>query len=196
MLIISRLAVRMSNYRRLLGPGQSWFFTVCLADRKARTLTDEAASLRGAFRVTMAERPFHCDAIVILPDHLHAVWTLPDGDSDFSTRWGAIKARFSMGLRRAGFTPPEAVGPGNGGVNPALRRKGEVGLWQPRFWEHHIRHTADYDAHLRYCWGNPVKHGLVDRAADWPFSSIHRDICAGLVDAEWSGPVPSGRYGE
>lgn len=186
----------MPNYVRPKVRGGTVFFTVALARRDSSLLVDEIDRLRDAVRTTRAERPFHVDAWVVLPDHLHAVWTLPAGDGDFSTRWGAIKARFSASCRRAGFIPPPPIGHENGGVNPALRRKGEVGLWQPRFWEHHIRHTADYDAHLRYCWGNPVKHGLVDRAADWPFSSIHRDICAGLVDAEWSGPVPSGRYGE
>ena len=85
-------------------------------------------------------------------------------------------------MGRAGFTPPPPVGRVNGGVNPALRRKGEVGLWQPRFWEHHIRDEQDYANHVRYCWINPVKHGLVERAVDWPYSSIHRDIGRGIVE--------------
>jgi putative transposase len=80
--------------------------------------------------------------------------------------------------RRAGFTPPSWVGRGVG-VNPDLRGKGEVGLWQPRFWEHHIRDEADFDAHVRNCWNNPVKHGLADRPEDWPYSSVHRDLRAG-----------------
>ncbi len=130
--------------------------------------------LRRAVQTTRRERPFRSDAWVVLPDHLHAIWTLPDGDADFSTRWGAIKARFSMSMRRAGFTPPLPVGWQNGGVNPALRRKGEVGLWQPRFWEHHIRNEADYSSHMSYCWYNPVKHGLVTLPEDWPFSSLTR----------------------
>ena len=81
-------------------------------------------------------------------------------------------------------------------MNPALRRKGEIGLWQPRFWEHVIRDEADYRAHVAYCRGNPVKHGLVAQAADWPFSSIHRDIRPGRVDPEWAGGVVEGRFGE
>ncbi len=84
----------------------------------------------------------------------------------------------------------------NGGVNPVLRRKGEIGLWQPCFWEHHIRDEADYASHVRYCWINPVKHGLVARAADWPHSSIHRDLVRGSVEPEWSGALPEGEYGE
>jgi putative transposase len=81
-------------------------------------------------------------------------------------------------------------------VNPALRRKGEVGLWQPRFWEHHIRDEQDYAAHVRYCRINPVKHGLVERAVDWPYSSIHRGIARGIVEPEWAGVVVDGRFGE
>ena len=97
---------------------------------------------------------------------------------------------------RAGFTLPCSVGIVNGGVNPALRRKGEVGLWQPRFYEHHIRDEADLWAHIWFCWGNPVKHRLVGRAVDRPYSSIHRDIRDGRVEPEWSGNVPEGRFGE
>ncbi len=156
------------------------FFTVALAQRGGSLLVDEVTRLRAAVRQTKTERPFHIDAWVVLPDHLHAVWTLPAGDADFSTRWGAIKARFTMSLRRPGFTPPSRlpmVTSGRyAGVNPGLRHdKGEVGIWQRRFWEHHIRDEADYRAHVRYCWLNPVKHGLVKRPEDWPYSSVHRD---------------------
>lgn len=186
----------MPTYVRPKVRGATVFFTVTLARRGATLLVDEIGDLRAAVAATRAERPFRIDAWTVLPDHLHAIWTLPAGDADFSTRWGAIKARFSRSCRRAGFTPPPPVGRRNGGVNPALRRKGEIGLWQPRFWEHHIRDSADYDAHVRYCWGNPVKHGLVARAADWPYSSIHREIRAGRVDPDWSSPVPDGRFGE
>jgi putative transposase len=186
----------MPNYIRPKVTGATVFFTVALAGRGSDVLLREADRLRDAVRRVRAERPFGIEAWVVLPDHLHAVWTLPAGDSDFSRRWGAIKAQFSMSIRRAGFTPPLPVGRTNGGVNPALRRKGEVGLWQPRFYEHHIRDEADFWAHIRYCWGNPVKHGLVGRAVDWPCSSIHRDIRDGRVEPEWSGNVPEGRFGE
>ena len=165
----------MPNYRRPKVTGAVVFFTVTLAQRGATALVDEIDILRAAVRETKRERPFDIDAWVVLPDHLHCVWTLPAEDRDFSTRWGAIKARFSMSCRRAGFTPPPPTGFENGGVNPALRRKGEVGLWQPRFWEHHIRDEADYWAHVQYCWTNPVKHGFVARPEDWPYSSVHHD---------------------
>ena len=100
---------------------------------------------------------------------------------DFSTRWGAIRARFSRAVHRAGFTPP-TVGRENGGVNPAVRRKREIGLWQLRFWEHHIRDAADYDAHVRYWWGNPVKNGFVARPQDWLYSSVYTAIRDGWFD--------------
>ncbi|MDJ1006847.1 MAG: transposase [Paracoccaceae bacterium] len=165
----------MPEYRRPKVDGARVFFTVALAMRGSSVLVNEVGRLREAVWVTKGERPFGIDAWVVLPDHLHCVWTLPEGDADYSVRWGAIKARFSMSCRRAGFIPPEPVGRANGGVNPALRRKGEVGLWQPRFWEHHIRDEADYAAHVRYCWINPVKHGFVETPEDWPYSSVHFD---------------------
>lgn len=165
----------MPRYLRPRVFGATIFFTVTLAQRGSHLLVDEIDALRDAVRVTKAERAFAIDAWVVLPDHMHCVWTLPVGDRDFSTRMGAIKARFSMSCRRAGFSPPAPIAFMNGGVNPALRRKGEVGLWQPRFWEHHIRNEADYWSHVRYCWMNPVKHGFVERPEDWPYSSVHWD---------------------
>jgi putative transposase len=191
------------------------FFTVALAERGSDLLFREAGRLRDAVRVTRAERPFRVEAWVVLPDHLHAVWTLPDGDRDFGIRWGAIKARFTMALRRAeaeaigrpGFNPaaplptefPVVRSGQYAGLKPGLRvGKREQAIWQRRFWEHHIRDDADFANHVRYCWGNPVKHGNVERAVDWPYSSIHRDIRLGRVEAEWSGEVPEsdGQYGE
>jgi putative transposase len=170
----------MSEYRRIRVPGASVFFTVCLAEAGSRLLVDEVERLRVAVRQTMAERPFGVRAWVVLPDHMHCVWDLPEGDADYAVRWGAIKARFSMDLRRAGFTPPPrrpVVMSGRYcGVNPALRRdKGEVAIWQRRFWEHHCRTEADVAECVRYCWINPVKHGLAERPEDWPYSSYVRD---------------------
>ena len=153
---------RMSRYIRPKMPGASVFFTVNLADRGARTLVDNLEALRKAVAVPKAERPFHIDAWVVLPDHMHAVWTLPEGDHDFSTRWSVIKARFTQAVpvenRRA-----------------SLIRRRERGLWQRRFWEHHIRDDEALAACVRYCWINPVKHGLVEHPRDWAFSSWHRD---------------------
>jgi len=156
----------MSRYLRPRVPGASVFFTVTLADRRSRRLVDHVGALREAVRLTMAERPFRIDAWVVLPDHLRAVWTLPEGDADYSTRWRLIKSRFSRGL---------PVGP----LRDSHEARQERGIWQRRFWERHIRDDRDFAAHLQYCWFNPVKHGLVERPEEWPWSSVHRDIRLG-----------------
>ena len=174
----------MSNYRRFRVKGASYFFTVNLARRGGTMLVDHINHLRLAYAKTCTEHPFHCDAFVVLPDHLHAVWTLPDGDADYSTRWRKIKARFSHAVGRDHARSPSKV----------IKR--EVGLWQRRFWEHCIRDDTDYRAHVAYCWGNPVKHGFVERAVAWPYSSINRDVLLGRDDPEWFGAVLEGQYGE
>ncbi|BDW86347.1 transposase [Roseicyclus marinus] len=182
----------MSEYRRPPVTGAIVFFTVTLAARGGDVLVREVGLLRDAVRATRVERPFGIEAFVVLPDHIHAVWQMPPGDRAYGVRWGAIKSRFTRAVRekygsdgsgcRVGFHPTDGarVGPGVVGWNPTLRsaskiRKGDAGLWQRRFWEHHIRDEADYWAHVRYCWWNPVKHGFVTRPEDWPFSSVHRD---------------------
>ncbi|HSF94521.1 MAG TPA: transposase [Thermohalobaculum sp.] len=159
------------------------FFTVALSDRGSNLLVREISRLRDAVRTARATQPFAIDAWVVLPDHLHAIWTLPHDDGDFSGRWAAIKSQFSRGL------PP-------GYVRPSHQTRREKGIWQRRFWEHHIRNDDDYGDHVRYCWINPVKHGLVERAVDWPYSSLHRDIRMGRVEPEWSGAIPDGMHGE
>lgn len=185
----------MSNYIRPKVPGASVFFSVNLADRGARTLVEQIDALRAAVRVTKAERPFRIDAWVVLPDHMHCLWTLPDTDADYSVRMAAIKARFTRALtRRVGFHPTvieddraESLVVGvDGGVEPhptingrprskSKVAKGDGRVWQRRFWEHHIRGEEDFAAAVRYCWINPVKHGFVEHPKDWPYSSWHRD---------------------
>ena len=150
------------------------FFTVCLQQRGSTFLTDHIMVLRDAVRTTKSEHPFEIVAMVVLPDHLHCVWRLPSGDKGFGRRWGAIKGRFSASVRRAGLAPPTPARSSDGGVNPALR-KGQVGIWQKRFWENHIRNEEDLANHVEYCHLNPVRHGLAARAEDWPWSSVHRD---------------------
>ncbi len=211
----------MSRYLRPRVPGATVFFTVTLADRGADTLVREVAVLREAVRATRAARPFTIDAWVVLPDHFHCVWTLPEGDADFSTRMGAIKARFTRAMtgadnaavaRRVGFYPtmaqrpePDArVADADGGVEPhptingrprtrSKMAKGDGRVWQRRYWEHHIRDEDDFRAHVRYCWINPVKHGLAGRPEDWPYSSYHRDggvrsgfVAAGFDTRPWT----------
>ena len=201
LLTLPRHHAAMSVYKRILLPGRTYFFTVALADRRSRLLVQHIDLLRQAFAAAMSDRPFQCDAMVVLPDHIHAVWTMPEGDADYSKRWGAIKARFVMGLRRAGFSPPvdlPVIRSGRyAGLKPGLRKdKREVGIWQRRFWEHCIRDEADYAMHMRYCWLNPVKHGLVRRAVDWPYSSIHRDMRRGFVESDVLGDFAEGTFGE
>jgi putative transposase len=201
----------MSSYLRPRVPGASVFFTVTLAQRGSRLLVDEINRLREAVATVRSERPFVVEAWVVLPDHMHAVWTLPEGDAAYSVRWSAIKARFTMSLRgtggagrRPGLSPaydgvstppaPEKVPKAYpvvrsgryAGLKPGLRvGKRETALWQRRFWEHHIRDEQDFATHMRYCWSNPVKHGFVERPEDWPYSSVHRDIRLGRYG--WQG---------
>lgn len=158
----------MPRYRRLYIPGGTYFFTVALADRSATTLVDEINLLRSVYASVNAQHPILCRAMVVLPEHIHAVWTLPEGDSDFSTRWRKIKSLFSNFCK--------ATAP----VSASKAKKGEKGIWQRRFWEHAIRDQADFMTHINYCHFNPVKHGLVKRPEDWPYSTIHRDMRDGL----------------
>jgi putative transposase len=165
----------MTNYRRNRVPGGTYFFTVNLLDRRSGLLVQHIQNLRGAVRQVRAQAPFHIDAWVVLPEHLHCVWTLPKGDTDFSSRWKAIKAAFSKKLP-------------NGEARSASRAgKGERGIWQRRFWEHTIRDDRDYVAHIDYVHFNPVKHGLVSVLQDWPYSSFHRDVALGAYPAAWAG---------
>jgi putative transposase len=171
----------MSRYIRPRAPGAVVFFTVALVDRGADTLVRHVDVLRQAVAVTRAKRPFGIDAWVVLPDHMHCVWTLPEGDSDYSGRMGEIKGQFTRALRRSGpapTNPPQNPYGARGGrervgAGPDLRD--EAPVWQKRFWEHHIRNDEDFTAHVRYCWINPVRHGLVGHPREWPFSSWHRD---------------------
>lgn len=156
----------MAEYRRPRVPGASVFFTVNLAVRGGDALVRHVDVLRVAVRVTRAERPFGIEAWVVMPDHVHAVWTLPEGDSDYSVRWRLIKSRFSMALPK-------------GPLRQSHIARQERGIWQRRFWEHHIRDDAEFAACVRYCHINPVKHGFVERAEDWAHSSVHREIALG-----------------
>ncbi len=180
----------MSNYIRPRVSGASIFFTVNLAERGGDGLVRHVDVLRDAVAATLAERPFRIEAWVVMPDHMHAVWTLPEGDAEYSVRWGSIKARFTRALRderRPGFSPADVpdelpvVRQGRfAGLKPGLRQaKREQAVWQRRFWEHHIRDDAEFAACVGYCHINPVKHGFVERPEDWAWSSVHRDMAGG-----------------
>jgi len=176
----------MSTYRRNFLPGATYFFTVTLADRSSTLLTTHIPLLRAAFRYTHARHPFNIDAIVVLPEHLHTIWTLPGNDTDYSTRWRLIKGHFSRHL------------PADEAITPSRSGKAERGIWQRRYWEHTIRDEGDYERHVDYIHFNPVKHGLVAAAGDWEYSSFHRYVKQGLLPADWGGRVDGlkGRFGE
>jgi len=164
----------MPDYICAFVPGGTFFFTVNLLERRRRLLTEHIEDLRTVFAEARQRRPFRIDAIVVLPDHLHCMWTLPPGDGDFSSRWHDIKARFSARIPR--------------GERLSARRtkKGEGGIWQRCFWEHVIRDAPDLERHIDYIHFNPVKHGHVGRAADWPYSSFRRYVKAGIYPAHWA----------
>ena len=153
----------MSSYRRVRVPGGTYFFTVNLQQRERSLLVDHIANLRTAFRMARAERPFKIIAAVLLPDHLHCVWRLPEGDADYPTRWRHVKSLFSRSLVVTGSASRRAD-------------RGERGIWQRRFWEHCIRDERGLRAHIEYVHFNPVKHGYVDDTRAWPYSTIHRYI--------------------
>ena len=168
----------MPNYRRAFIPGGTWFFTVNLLQRRGNDLlVREIDLLRDTVRRVRHRYPFHIDAWVVLPEHMHAIWTLPPGDSDFSTRWRLIKSGFSRVL------------PNTERRSAVRRLAGERGIWQRHFWEHVIRDEVDYEQHLDYVHANPLKHGWVRRVADWPYSSFHRYLAQGMYPADWCGDV-------
>lgn len=168
----------MPNYRRYRVPGGTYFFTVVTQGR-ARILTTAEArkSFRAAIEECRRQWPFRIDGIVLLPDHLHAIWSLPRGDDDYKTRWAFIKKEFTKRWLAAGGS--EQV------ISPARRARRRRGVWQPRYWEHVIEDEDDFESHLDYIHYNPVKHGLVESPRDWPYSSFHRWVRRGAYDPDW-----------
>ena len=142
-------------------PGGTYFFTATLLDRASGLLVAQVDKLRHATRDVRGRMPFYIDAWVVLPDHMHCIWTLPPGDDDDSGRWRALKKAFTKSI------------PATERRSAVQLRRGERGIWQRRFWEHTIRDDRDYAAHMDYIHFNPVKHTLVAHPADWPFSSFH-----------------------
>lgn len=159
----------MSNYRRIRVPGGIYFFTVNLLDRRKSLLIDHIDALRKAFRDTQVERPFKIHAVAIMPEHLHCLWQLPEGDNDNARRWSQIKSEFSRQL------PIDEL-------RTITRLKyRERGIWQKRFWEHWITDETDFHNHVDYIHRNPVKHGYVKHAQDWPHSSYIQNIGRALA---------------
>jgi putative transposase len=150
------------EYRRAYVKGGCYFFTVNLADRKSDLLVQHIDLLRNAIKIVKENHPFTVNAIVVLPDHLHCIWTLPELDCNYSKRWMLIKRYFSLEISKTE------------NINQARLKKRERGIWQRRFWEHVIRDERDYLNHIEYIHINPIKHGYVKDVKDWPYSSIHK----------------------
>ena len=169
----------MTWYRRARVAGGTYFFTL-VTYRRRRFLTDAGprAWLRAAIEATRADYPFLIDAWVLLPDHLHCLWTLPEEDADYSARWALIKRRFTQ---RAGNALHR-----DDWMSASKRKYREGTVWQRRFYEHVIRDERDLNAHMDYIHYNPVKHGLVARVADWPYSTFHRWVAEGRYTAAWA----------
>ena len=173
------------RYRRADVPGATYFFTLTAADRQGRVLLEHVQALRHSFRQVRARHAFALDAIVVLPEHLHMVMTLPPDDADFAGRIMLIKQGFSWRV------------PSGERISASRSRSGERGLWQRRYWEHLIRDEVDFERHVDYIHFNPVKHGWVARAADWPHSSIHRYVRQGLLPGDWGcAGDDAGEFGE
>ena len=163
------------RYRRADVDGGTYFFTVNLAERKRTLLIDEIDKLKSTIAKVKKDHPFKIDACVVMPDHLHAVWTLPKRDNDFATRWMLIKAGFSRQIKKGER------------INASRKSKGERGIWQRRYWEHLIKNEKDYERHVDYIHYNPVKHGFVNNVIDWPYSTFHRYVDKGIYLHDWAG---------
>jgi len=174
----------MSDYRRWYVPGGMFFFTVVTYDRRPILTTDEGrAFLHDATETIRKDRLFDLFATVLLPDHWHLIMQLPSGDQDYATRMKRIKEEFTKAWLKAGL--PEAP------VTNTQAKKGERGIWQPRYWEHSIRDADDLESHTDYIHWNPRKHRMVTRVRDWPWSSFHRFVEAGDYDIDWGGTEPA-----
>jgi putative transposase len=155
----------MVQYRRNFVAGGTYFFTVTLKNRHTSTLTTHIDDLTDAFRKTRETHPFTTIAMVVMPDHIHAIWKLPVGDALYSQRWRMIKSRFTQSLAGVGS------------------------VWQPRFWERTVRNDAELAVLVDYIHHNPVKHGLVVAVKDWPHSTFHRFVERGDLPSNWGADV-------
>jgi len=169
------------DYRRIWHAGGTYFFTVNLLERRNNDLlVRHIDALREAVRCVRRVHPFQIHAWVVLPDHMHCVIELPEGDTDYAHRWRMIRMLFSKAL------------PKTERRSEARIRRGERGIWQRRYWEHLIRDDADYLAHMDYVHINPLKHGLVQSVSSWPYSTFHRLVLEGVYPADWAGGLEDG----
>ena len=177
----------MVNYRRSQTRGGTYFFTVNLHDRSSNHLITHINHLRESFSIVQKQCPFEIVASVILPEHLHIIMTLPGDDNDYPARWKAIKSCFTCALIKDNI------------AGLIKNKRGEYNLWQRRYWEHQIRDEIDLQHHVNYIHYNPVKHGHVKQVIDWPYSSFHRYVKAGLIESNWGSDgntYDTSSYGE
>ena len=168
------------QYCRSRAKGATFFFTVVTHGRK-KILCNEnnVALLKEAFWYVLGQHSFRIRAFILLEDHIHCIWTLPEDDNDFSMRWQLIKGYFSR----------KCDDKYKGLPSVSRLEKGEQGVWQRRFWEHQIRDEVDFVRHVEYIHYNPVKHGLVRSPCDWPYSSFYRYVKRGIYDSDWGSGV-------
>ena len=170
----------MSRYRRAHTAEATYFFTVVTFHRQALLCEPKMQmALRKAIETVRAKRPFTIEAWVLLPDHLHCIWTLPAGDADYATRWGMIKRQVSLACGME-YRHPEWI-------TASKRAHRESTIWQRRYWKHQIRDDLDFARHVDYVHYNPVKHGLCERVAAWPYSKFHRYVAQGVYATDWGG---------
>jgi putative transposase len=183
----------MPEYRRIYIPGGTFFFTVVTFNRQPIfSNIDACILLRKAIRYTIERHPFDEVAYCILPDHIHAIWTLPENDYDYPIRWRAIKGNFTRWYQEK-HKPTEII-------NKSHFTRGEATIWQRRFWEHYIRDDNDFDNHMNYLHYNPLKHGLATRPADWQWSSFNIQVKEGYYAPDWGEAdvpkIPDRIFGE
>jgi putative transposase len=183
----------MPEYRRAKTRGGTFFFTVVTHLRRPILTTEIVRkALRQGIQRARQTLPFKIEAWVLLPDHIHAIWTLPADDDNYSSRWAIIKRQVSKICLKK-FNQLEKI-------SNSRQKRQESGIWQRRFWEHQIRNDEDFERHLDYLHWNPVKHGNVQKVEDWPFSSFHRLVAQGIYPPDWGATeiteADSSKFGE
>jgi putative transposase len=185
----------MPEYRRAIISGGTYFFTVVTQDRlPVLTCEEVRQALRDGIQEVRQSLPFIIEAWVLLPDHLHTIWTLPEGDANYQARWAIIKRIVTKrSIRKASDENPinmvRKTHPtlDDNKLSNSMQKRSEGGFWQRRFWEHSIRDEDDFHRHLDYIHWNPVKHGYVKNPMDWPYSTLHRFVTQGLYPPDWGG---------
>jgi putative transposase len=157
----------MNDYRHNRVPGRTFFFTVRMLDRRSTLLTDHISAFGEAIRQARSKRPFHVDAWIALPDHAHAIWTLPPGDDDAASRWRAVKIAFTKALSKS-----------------TRAAASDSAIWQRHYLDYLIDSDADYVRLVDYVHNDAMRHGFCRRSQDWPWSSLHRFLAAGLVQRD------------